>query len=237
VTRRLSSPCPDQGNELGDCRDMAGTAGEWFDRREEVGRYLSAKRRDLRALATAQCERDSRLLGAVYHLKDGMWLWHRGSRLTPEESTREYLANAADEYDTLIEYGEDRTKAWEMTLGAVNEQSFCSPARNDHIPRVEKLGDLESAVRFYRASALAEISRLDRELRGVFSTCPKCRLTYLIEYRAMHYAAGKTAAERITRQVIVLPGRVVSDGRDPGLAAAPAYGLISPWQATQWRLC
>lgn len=216
---------------------MAGSAGEWFDRGKEVERYLSAKRRDLRALATAQCERDSRLLGAVYHLKDGMWLWHRGSRLTPEESTREYLANAADEYDTLIEYGEDRTKAWQLTLGAVSERSFCSPERNDPTPGVGRLGDLERAVRFYRTSDLAEISRLDRDLRGVFSTCPKCRLTYLIEYRAMHYAAGKTAAERVARQVIVLPGRLVSDGRDPGLTAAPAYGLINPWQATQWRLC
>jgi hypothetical protein len=216
---------------------MTGTAGEWFDRREEVGRYLSAKRRDLRALATAQCEQDSRLLGAVYHLKDGMWLWHRGSRLTPEETTREYLANAANEYDTLIEHGEDRAKAWEMTLGAASERSFCSPVRNDPIPRVAKLAGLDAAVRFYRASSLAEISRLDRELRGVFSTCPKCRLTYLIEYPAMHYAAGKAAAERHARQVIILPGRVVPDGRDPGLAAARAYGLISPWQATQWRLC
>jgi hypothetical protein len=166
-----------------------------------------------------------------------MWLWHRGSRLTPEETTREYLANAADEYDTLIEHGEDRAKAWAMTLGAVSERSFCSPERNNPIPEVKKLGDLERAVGFYRASSLEEISRLDRELRGVFSTCPKCRLTYLIEYRAMHYAAGKAAAERITRQVIVLPGRVVPDGRDPGLAAAPAYGLINFWQATQWRLC
>jgi hypothetical protein len=216
---------------------MAGTAGEWFDRREEVGRYLSAKRQDLRALATAQCERDSRFLGAVYHLKDGMWLWHRGSRLTPEESTREYLSNAANEYDTLIEYGEDHAKAWGMTLGAVSERSFCSPARNNPILEVAKLGDVERAVRFYRASSLEEISRLDRELRGVFSSCPKCRLTYLIEYQAMHYAAGKAAAEKASRQVMVFPGRVVPDGRDPALAAAPSYGLISPWQATQWRLC
>ena len=137
-----------------------------------------------------------------------MWLWHRGSRLTPEESTREYLANAADEYDTLIEYGEDRTKAWQLTLGAVSERSFCSPERNDPTPGVGRLGDLERAVRFYRTSDLAEISRLDRDLRGVFSTCPKCRLTYLIEYRAMHYAAGKTAAERVARQVnSILPGQ------------------------------
>ena len=216
---------------------MAGTAGEWFDRHEEVGRYLSADRRDLRALATAQCERDSRLLGAVYHLKDGMWLWHRGARLTPEENRREYLENAADEYDTLIEHWEDRRKAWAMTLGTVSEQSFSFPERNAPIPGVEKLGGLEGAVRFYRTSSLAEINRLDRELRGVFSACPKCRLTYLIEYGAMHYAAGKAATERITRQVIVLPGRVVPDGRDPGLTAAPAYGLVNPWQATQWRLC
>jgi hypothetical protein len=216
---------------------MTGTAGEWAARHDEVGRYLSARRRDLRALATAQCERDSRLLGSVYHLKDGMWLWHRGSRLTPEESTREYLGNAADEYDTLIENGEDRAEAWATTLGAVGEQPFRSSERNDSISRVAELGDLASAVRFYRTSSLTEISRLDRELRGVFSSCPKCRLTYLIEYGSMYYAAGKAAAERIVRPVIVLPGRVIPDGRDPGLAAAPAYGLVSPWQATQWRLC
>ncbi len=205
-------------------------------RHDEVGSYLSTKRRDLRALAAAQCERDSRLLGAVYHLNDGLWLWHRGSRLTPEESRREYLENVADEYDTLIENGENRAEAWEVTLGAVSERPFRSAGRNGPIPEVRELGDLGSAVRFYRISSLAEISRPDRQLRGVFSSCPKCRLTYLIEYRAMHYAAGKAAADRIAGHVTVLPGRVIPDGKDPGLATAPAYGLVSPWQATPWRL-
>ena len=166
-----------------------------------------------------------------------MWLWHRGSRLTPEETTREYLANAANEYDTLIEHGEDGEKAWEMTLGAVSDSSYSPPDRSNPISELVKLGDVERAIRFYRASSLAEISRLDRELRGVFSSCPKCRRTYLIEYRAMHYAAGKAAAEKAARHAIVLPGRVVPDGRDSRLAAAPAYRLIHPWQATQWRLC
>jgi hypothetical protein len=216
---------------------MAGTAGEWFDRIEEVGRYLSERRRDLRPLAAAQCERDSRFLGAVYHLKDGMWLWHRGERLTPEESTREYLGNAANEYDTLIENGEDQAESWAATLGAVSEGGFRFPGRSGPAPRVEKLNDLERAVRFYRISSLTEISRLDRELKGTFASCPKCRLTYLIEYGSMIYAAGKSAAERTARNVIVLPGRVIPEGRDPGLASAPAYGLVNSWQATQWRLC
>jgi hypothetical protein len=216
---------------------MAGTAGDWMARHDEVGRYLSAKRRSLRALAAAQCEHDARLLGAVYQLKDGLWLWHQGSRLTPEESRREYLENAADEYGTRIENGENRTEAWEKTLGAVSEQPIHSPGRSDRIPRVAKLGDPESTVRFYRASSLAEIARPDRDLRGAFSSCPKCRLTYLIEYQAMHYATGKAAVDRITRPAIVLPGRVIPDGTDPRLATAPAYGLVRPWQATPWRLC
>ena len=216
---------------------MAGTAGEWFDRLEEVMRYLSERRRDLRPLAAAQCERDSRLLGAVYHLNDGMWLWHRGERLTPEQSMREYLGNAADEYDTLIENGEDQAESWAVTLGAVSEEGFRFPERSGLAPRVEKLNDLESAVRFCRASSLMEIGRLDRELRGTFTSCPKCRLTYLIEYGSMSYAAGKSAAERAARNVIVLPGRVIPEGSDPGLASAPAYGLVNSWQATQWRLC
>lgn len=216
---------------------MAGTAGDWFARHDEVGCYLSAKRRSLRALAAAQCERDARVLGAVYQLKDGLWLWHQGSRLTPEESWREYLENAANEYDTLIENGENRAEAWKMTLGAIDERPVYSPSRRDRIPKVAKLGDLKGAVRFYRTSALAEIARLDRDLRGAFSSCPKCRLTYLIEYGAMHYATGKTVSDRITRPVIVLPGRVIPDGSDPRLAGVRAYGQVRSWQAAPWRLC
>jgi hypothetical protein len=216
---------------------MAGTAGEWFDRHDEVNRQLSERRQGLRPLAVAQCGRDSRLLGAVYLLKDGIWLWHRGERLTPEESRREYLGNAADEYDTLIENGEDQAESWSATLGRASEEGFRFPERSEPEPRVEKLSDLESAVRLYRASSLTEISRVDRELTGTFSSCPKCRLTYFIEYRSMIYATGKAAAERAARNAIVLPGRVIPEGRDPALASAPAYGLVNSWQATQWQLC
>jgi hypothetical protein len=154
---------------------MTGTAGEWFDRHDEVNRRLSERRHGLRPLAVAQCGRDSRLLGAVYVLKDGMWLWHRVARLTQEESQREYLGNAANEYDTLIENGEDRAESWAATLGRVSEEGFRFPDRSEPEFRVEKLSDLKSAVRFYRASSLAEISRVDRELTGTFSSCPEGR--------------------------------------------------------------
>ena len=100
---------------------------------------------------------------------------------------------------------------------------------------MEKLSGLESAVRFYRASSLKEISRVDRELRGIFTSCPKCRLTYLIEYRATTMT-GKDTAERAARHVIVLPGRVIPEGRDPGLLSSRVW-LVNSWQATQWRLC
>ena len=215
---------------------VEGTAAVWFDRRDEVQRLLSGSRPGLRPLASARCGRDSRLLGAVYHLKDGLWLWHQGERLTPEESRREYLGNAANEYDTLIEYGEDRGASWAATLGAVSEEEFRFPGRSEPEPGVVKLCDLERAVQFYRASSLKEISRVDRELTGGFSSCPKCRLTYFIETRSMLYATGKAAAERAARSVIVLPGRVLPDGSDPALASAPAYGLVHSWQATQWQL-
>ena len=145
--------------------------------------------------------------------------------------------DAANEYDTLIENGEDRATSWAVTLGAVSEERFRFPERSEPEPRVEKLSDLESAVRFYRASSLKEISRVDRELTGTFTSCPKRRLTYFIEYRSMIYATGKATAERAARHVIVLPGRVIPEGRDPALASAPAYGLVNSWQATQWQLC
>ena len=211
-------------------------AGDWLTRQEEVERYLSTKRQDLRALAVARCGQDSRILGAVYQLKDGIWLWHRSPRLTPEESRREHLGSLADEYDTLIENGTTRAEAWEMTLGTVGEPSFCPSARDEPSPKVSYLGDHRRAVAFYRRASLAEISRLNRDLRGTFSSCPKCRLTYLIEYVAMHYAAGKCIVDGRNLQVTVLPGRVIPDGKDPHLAGAPAYGLINSWQATPWRL-
>jgi hypothetical protein len=215
---------------------MAGTASAWAARHDEVKRYLSVNRRGLRGLAVAQCERDSRFLGAVYQLKDGLWLWHQGSRPTPEEIRRECLENVVDEYETLIENGEDRADAWRVTLGAIDERLLRFSGRSKPLPRIDKLGDLANAMKFYRTVPLADAARLDRDLRGEFCSCPKCRLTYLVEYSAMCYAAGKSVVDRNGRQVIVIPGRVLAEGADPRLAAAPAYGLIRSWQATPWRL-
>lgn len=216
---------------------MEDNAGEWMSRREEVKRQLSTDRRSFRALVEARCEQDSRRLGATYHVGGYVWLWYCGERLTPEEAQRETLANAAAEFESLIEGGFPQQEAWEKTLGTVEGKTFCSPARSNYNSQgVASLGSPELTVTYYQQSSLADISRVGRALKGQLSSCPKCRLTYLIEYSAMRYASGKSIANRSRTAIIVTPGRVMPSSADAQLATASHYGINYSWQATPWRL-
>lgn len=216
---------------------MEGNADEWVARHEEVQRLLSADRRSFRALAEARCAKDSRLLGAAYRMRDGIWLWYRGQRLTPEEAQRESHANAAAEFEALTEDGFSQQEAWEMTLGIVEGESFCSPTRSAYDSQgVVNLGSQAFMKTCYLESSLADIRKVDRVLRGEFSSCPRCRLTYIIEYSAMSYASGKSIVDRSRSAIIITPGRVVPSGAKPQYNAALHYGMIHSWQATPWML-
>lgn len=180
-----------------------------------------------RALAQACCPKDRRVLGAVYPMTGGYWLWHLDERMTFEQAKHEALAMAAIEYDTAIESGLDSQEAWDLVLPDSDHVD-----RIRHLPQGERVRFLsEDCLQFYQSSSLEE-HRVRLE-RGEFATCPGCKLTYLIHYGAMAYAAGWAVHTQSSKPVIVHPGRRVEVGWDySGLA----FGLDRPWRPMPWTI-
>lgn len=202
----------------------------WLDeqRHQQIRDQLRRNRKQMRALAEARCPNDSRLLGAVYRLPDGYWLWHVGERMTPEQEHHERLAMAALEYDTLVEHGTDAAEAWDMVLP--------DPDSSDTEPRAgysDHLIPLGDPAKTYASTT---VDQLRTRLPGnEFCTCGTCRRTYIINYVVMQYAAGQAIHTRTRKPVIVHPGRVVpvdaSNATD-----GPAYGIQHPWRPTPWTI-
>ena len=58
--------------------------------------------------------KDRRVLGAVYPMTGGYWLWHLDERMTFEQAKYEVLWMAAMEHETAVESGMDSQEAWEL---------------------------------------------------------------------------------------------------------------------------
>lgn len=82
--------------------------GRWSEERElQVLDLFRKHRRGVEYIAQSRCPHDGRLLGAVQHLPDGLWVWQAGSRLSPSGSRIE-------------------VESW--FLDALDESEFCSEA-------------------------------------------------------------------------------------------------------------
>jgi hypothetical protein len=208
---------------------MGTAAGEFFDRMDEVRRYIKLHKKSLRALAEARCPSDGRLLGAVYQFPDHCWFWTAGQRMSPEEMSREVLGMAALEYETALETGMGRQEAWDAIIVPAGE---AGPAASQTWPsHVRPLGD---PVECYRTYTFAQIAA--RLADGEFASCGRCRRTYVVDHAAMQFAAGLYLSEDRSRPVVVHPGRKVLAGSDPTLEGTQAYGLTHSWQLGPWTL-
>jgi hypothetical protein len=133
---------------------------------------------------------------------------------------------AAMEYDTAVEGGMDPQEAWDFVLPDSDQID-----RIRHAPRRDRLVPLEDPLHFYLTSSPEQ---LRANLPGnAFATCPDCKLTYLIDYQVMAYAAGRAIHTQPAKAVIVHPGRVISVGpHDSG----PAFGIEHSWRPTPWAI-
>ena len=148
--------------------------------------------------------------------------------MTFEQAKYEVLWMAAMEHETAVESGMDSQEAWEL-VGLPDSDDV---NRVRHLPQDERVRFLGTdCLQFYQSSSLEELrARLEW---GEFATCPGCKLTYLLHYGAMTYAAGWAMHIRSSKPVIVHPGRRLEVGEDyPG----PAFGLDHPWRPTPWTI-
>lgn len=206
------------------------TAGEYFARQREARRYITQNRHRLRPLAEGRCPTDSRLLAAVYRLRDGFWLWRVGERQTREQVRREVFEMAAMEYETLVEHGDDTADLSELVAGA---EERATDLYHDQFPaEVDPLGD---PVQTYHLLSLEQLR--DRMPSGDFGSCGRCRQTYIVDHTSLAWATGQAIETRSRRPITVLLARVVLVKEDEELLDGPVFGVVSPhWQAAPWRM-
>ena len=106
----------------------SGTRQDWSAERErQVLDFFHQHRSAAGYLASSRCARDGRLLGAISHLPDGVWIWMAGSWLAPEASRRElrsqYLDSfdetewSAEIYEQASQYADEELREWEGRVG------------------------------------------------------------------------------------------------------------------------
>jgi hypothetical protein len=205
------------------------------DRHDEIrqelarDRELPRDRRRFRELAQACCPKDRRVLGTVYWMTDGCWLKHFPQHLTREEAFREIVIMESMEHETAVEVGMVSPGPWEPEV-----------PDEDHIDRVRRGGrsdqlvPIEDPLHFYESLSLEQLrARLLDQPGNDFATCPGCKVTYVIDYTVMAYAAGRAMHLRSSKPVIVHPGRQIVVGpRDSG----PAFGYTPSWRPGPWEI-
>jgi len=199
------------------------------DRHDEIRRELTRDRRRFRALAQACCPKDGHVLGTAYWMTDGCWLTHLHERLTREQAFREIVVMESMEHDTAVEVGMVSPGPWQPET-----------PNEDHIDRIRRdwhgyqLVPLEGPLHLYESLSLEELrARLVRRPGNAFATCPDCKLTYVINYTVMAYAAGRAMHLQSTKPVIVHPGRQIVVGP---LDSSPAFGISPSWRPGPWAI-
>lgn len=198
------------------------------DRHDEIRRELARGRRRFRALAQACCPKDGHVLGTVYWMTDGCWLTHLHERLTREQAFREIVVMESMERDTAV--------ADMVSPGPWQPET----PDEDHIDRIRRdwhgyhLVPLAGPQHLYESLSLDQLrARLVNRPGNAFATCPRCKLTYVISYTVMGYAAGRAMHLRSTKPVIVHPGRQIVVGP---LDSGPAFGVSPSWRPGPWTI-
>lgn len=164
----------------------------------QVWTYLKANRKRLRPVVEARCRNDGRLLAAVYPLRDEFWVWHLGERYSPEQWRVEVEIMTED-----LALEEEPPAA-----GDRNASRSPSDAPVDNSARnfPDAMFQLHDPVGVYKAHTLEQI--LTAYPGGPYSSCVKCRSTYVIDYLAVSYATGEYVVNKRQKRNIIYASRV-----------------------------
>lgn len=170
-------------------------------RREiEVSNYLRANRKRLRPVVDARCRNDGRLLAAVFPLRDEFWVWHLGERYSPEQWQKE------TEILTNAEPDDPKEEIAVTGGGDANRSLMDTPAMNHMRTFPDGIFQLRDPAGIYRSHTLEQI--LTAYPSGCYSSCIKCRVTYVIDPLAVGYATGQCVVNRSRERNLIYPARV-----------------------------
>jgi hypothetical protein len=190
----------------------------------QVWKYLKANRKRLRPVVEARCRNDGRLLAAVYPLRDEFWAWQLGERYSPEQWR--------EEVEIMTE---DLVLTEEPSATCDGDASSSPPdALEDNSARnfPDCMFQVHDPVGAYKSHTLDQI--LTAYPAGGYSSCIKCRSTYVIDSLAVSYATGEYIVNKCQKPNIIYPARVshCSDRNhdcDEHLTAERPWNI--PWPA------
>jgi hypothetical protein len=164
----------------------------------QISEYLRAHRKRLRPVVEARCRGDSRLLAAVYPLRDEFWVWYLGERYSPKQWR--------DEAESMM--GAEPDNPREETAATCEEDTSRShvdaPAAVRTFP--DGIFQLRDPVGTYRSHTLEQI--LAAYPSGAYSSCVKCRATYVIDPLATGYMTGEYVINGSRKRNLIYPARL-----------------------------
>jgi hypothetical protein len=165
----------------------------------EVSRYLRAHRKRLRPVVEVRCRGDSRLLAAVYPLRDEFWVWHLGERYSPEQwrDEAESMMNA-EPHDPIdgIRTVSDSASGVPMNSSTDNSMRTFPDA----------IFELRDPVSVYKSHTREQI--LTAYPSGPYASCTKCRASYVMDSLAIGYVTGDYVSNRSRERHVIHPARV-----------------------------
>lgn len=164
----------------------------------QVSEYLRANRERLHPVVEARCRDDGRLLAAVYPLRDEFWVWHLGERYSPEQWRGEYESMMG------AEPGDSGEETALQCEGDAGPSPIGVPAAMRMFP--DGIFQLRNPVGVYRSHTLEQI--LTAYPSGCYSSCIKCRATYVIDPLSIGYATGEYLINGSRKRNILYPARV-----------------------------
>ena len=164
----------------------------------QVWKYLGASRKRLRPVVEARCRDDGRLLAAVYPLRDEFWAWHLGERYSPEQ-WREEVEIMTEEFGLAEE-----TAA--TCDGDASRSLSDAPADDSARNFPDGIFQVHDPVGVYKSHTLEQI--LTAYPFGRYSSCIKCRSTYVVDSLAVGYMTGEYVVNMRGKRNIIYPARV-----------------------------
>ncbi len=169
-------------------------------REVQVSDYLRENRKRLRPVVEVRCRSDGRLLAAVYPLRDEFWVWHLGERYSPEQWRHEAESMMdAEPGDPAGETAITRESGAGASLAD-------APESNSVRTFPDGIFQLQDPVGVYGSHSREQI--LTAYPSGCYSSCVKCRSTYVIDPLAVSYMTGEYVINRSRRRNLIYPARV-----------------------------